>query len=61
MLEPRPNCEYSDTNLPAESTQANIGNSGSTLCSNCLSNLPANTCRNCGGFSLRPVATNTCA
>lgn len=56
MLEIRPNCEYCDKDLPANSIEAQICTYECTFCSDCVETVLHNVCPNCGGgFSLRPI------
>lgn len=55
-LELRPNCEYCDIELPADSTDARICTYECTFCARCANIVLANVCPNCGGgFETRPV------
>lgn len=59
MLELRPNCEYCDKDLPAQSTQAYICSYECTFCQDCVEKILKNVCPNCGGgFSPRPIRPN---
>jgi len=56
MLEIRPNCEFCDVDLPADSLEAFICSYECTFCIACVDNLLHNICPNCGGgFSPRPI------
>lgn len=56
MLEIRPNCEYCDRDLPADSEQAYICTYECTFCHDCVENILNNVCPNCGGgFAPRPI------
>ncbi len=56
VLKLKPNCEACDKNLPAESEQAYICTYECTFCRDCVENLLANVCPNCGGgFCQRPI------
>ena len=56
MLEIRPNCEYCDIDLPANSKFAMICSYECTFCTNCVEDILRNVCPNCGGgFSPRPI------
>lgn len=56
MLEVRPNCEYCDCELKANSTNAYICTYECTFCQQCVENVLDNVCPNCGGgFSQRPI------
>jgi hypothetical protein len=56
MLEIRPNCEYCDKNLPADSVEAMICTYECTFCRECVEDILENVCPNCGGnFSPRPI------
>lgn len=55
-LELRPNCEYCDVDLPPDSTRARICTYECTFCADCVANVLANVCPNCGGgFERRPI------
>jgi hypothetical protein len=55
-LQLRPNCEYCDTDLPPDSTQARICSYECTFCADCVENRLHNVCPNCGGgFAPRPI------
>ena len=52
----RPNCEYCDKDLPANSTEARICTYECTFCADCVDNYLSNVCPNCGGgFAPRPI------
>ena len=56
MLALRPNCEYCDRDLPAESTLARICSYECTFCADCVERHLRNVCPNCGGgFVPRPI------
>lgn len=56
MLELRPNCEFCDKDLPANSDEACICSYECTFCVSCVENILKNVCPNCGGaFSPRPI------
>ncbi|MAZ87216.1 MAG: urease [Cellvibrionaceae bacterium] len=56
MLELRPNCEFCDRDLPADSELARICSYECTFCSQCVDELFNNVCPNCGGgFVSRPL------
>ena len=56
MLELRPTCEHCNTALPPASTQARICSFECTFCADCVDNVLANVCPNCGGgFTARPI------
>lgn len=56
MLEIRPNCEYCDIDLAADSTQAMICTYECTFCVRCVNEVLENVCPNCGGgFVARPI------
>jgi hypothetical protein len=60
MLTIRPNCEYCDKNLAANSTQAMICSYECTFCATCVNDILENVCPNCGGgFSPRPIRPKT--
>jgi uncharacterized protein len=55
-LQLRPNCEYCDKDLPANSTEARICSYECTFCADCVESRLANVCPNCGGgFAPRPI------
>jgi uncharacterized protein len=59
-LELRPNCEYCDCDLPADSAKAWICTYECTFCSHCVEHELANVCPNCGGgFERRPIRPAT--
>jgi hypothetical protein len=59
-LELRPNCEYCDVDLPAESTDARICTYECTFCASCVETKLQNVCPNCGGgFAPRPIRPST--
>ena len=52
----RPNCEYCDKDLPANSTEARICTYECTFCADCVDDHLSNVCPNCGGgFAPRPI------
>jgi len=56
MLKIKPNCERCNADLPANSQQAFICSYECTFCENCVKNILANVCPNCGGgFQRRPI------
>ena len=56
MLEIRPSCEHCDKDLPYNSTDAMICTIECTFCSECVNDIFANICPNCGGnFEKRPI------
>jgi len=56
MLEIRPNCEYCDKDLPADSIQAMICSYECTFCLSCVEGILKNVCPNCGGgLTSRPI------
>jgi hypothetical protein len=58
-LELRPNCEYCDIDLPAQSTAARICSYECTFCAECVERLQ-NVWPNCGGgFVPRPIRPAT--
>lgn len=55
MLELRPNCECCDRDLPPD-VEAFICSFECTFCPDCVSDVLAGACPNCGGnFTLRPI------
>ena len=55
-LELRPNCEYCDTDLPADAAEARICSYECTFCADCVDGPLQNVCPNCGGgFVPRPI------
>ena len=55
-LELRPNCEYCDTDLPPDATNARICSFECTFCAACVEQHLSNVCPNCGGgFVPRPI------
>jgi len=59
-LEPRPNCEFCDRDLPPASTLARICSFECTFCADCVENRLHNVCPNCGGgFAPRPIRPAT--
>ena len=56
MLELRPNCEYCDKDLLADSEEAMICSFECTFCKDCVATELKGICPNCGGnFVSRPV------
>ncbi len=56
MLEIRPNCEHCDRDLPFDSSEAMICTFECTFCRNCVEEVYAGVCPNCGGnFAQRPI------
>ena len=56
MLELRPACEHCNTLLPPASMAARICSFECTFCAECVEQVLANVCPNCGGgFVPRPV------
>lgn len=56
MLDLRPNCEYCDRDLPADSADARICSYECTFCADCVEKHLKNVCPNCGGgFVARPI------
>ncbi len=56
MLEIRPSCENCDKHLPNDSDEAMICSYECTFCEDCVLNVLANVCPNCGGgFEKRPT------
>ena len=56
MLELRPACEHCNTLLPPASMAARICSFECTFCAECVEQVLANVCPNCGGgFVSRPV------
>jgi uncharacterized protein len=55
-LQLRPNCEYCDRDLPANSRAALICSYECTFCADCVEGKLYNVCPNCGGgFVPRPI------
>ena len=55
-LELRPNCEYCDIDLPAQSLDARICSYECTFCASCVEARLLDVCPNCGGgFVPRPI------
>jgi len=55
-LELRPNCEFCDCDLPANSPNARICSYECTFCADCVEHVLHNVCPNCGGGLVpRPV------
>ena len=60
MLELRPTCENCNKPLPPNSTEAMICTFECTFCAECVDQVLANVCPNCGGgFSPRPIRPAT--
>ena len=56
MLALRPNCEHCDRDLPPDSAEAMICTFECTFCQQCVNDIYAGTCPNCGGnFERRPI------
>ncbi|MBV8046433.1 MAG: DUF1272 domain-containing protein [Paludibacterium sp.] len=56
MLELRPTCEQCNKPLPPASLDARICSYECTFCADCVDNVLANVCPNCGGgFMPRPI------
>jgi hypothetical protein len=56
MLELRPTCENCNRALPPASLEARICSFECTFCADCVENVLADVCPNCGGgFSPRPI------
>jgi hypothetical protein len=56
MLELRPNCELCDRDLPPADPDARICTYECTFCAECVDNVYAGVCPNCGGnFVPRPI------
>lgn len=56
MLELRPNCEFCDRDLPADSADACICSYECSFCRECVGNVLQNVCPYCGGgFTARPL------
>ncbi|WP_082504324.1 DUF1272 domain-containing protein [Methylobacterium sp. Leaf117] len=49
MLELRPNCEFCDSDLPADSENARICTFECTFCATCAEDVLKGHCPNCGG------------
>ena len=59
-LQLRPNCEYCDRDLPADTTLARICSYECTFCADCVDTVLHNVCPNCGGgFAPRPIRPAT--
>ncbi|MDA9931069.1 DUF1272 domain-containing protein [Alphaproteobacteria bacterium] len=59
MLEIRPNCECCDKDLAPGAPDAMICSYECTFCRDCVEDILANICPNCGGgFALRPIRPN---
>jgi hypothetical protein len=60
MLELRPNCEYCNKDLPADSLEAMICTYECTYCRGCVEELLRNVCPTCGGgLTPRPIRPKT--
>ena len=56
MLELRPNCECCDCDLPPDSSDARICTYECTFCADCVEQVLAGACPNCGGnLVTRPI------
>ena len=56
MLDLRPTCENCNKALPPESSEARICSFECTFCVDCVEQVLANICPNCGGgFAPRPI------
>jgi hypothetical protein len=56
MLELRPTCEHCNKALPPDSVDARICSFECTFCSECVEQILADVCPNCGGgFCQRPI------
>lgn len=56
MLELRPSCENCNKALPPDSLEARICTYECTFCADCVGQVIANVCPNCGGgFVPRPI------
>ena len=56
MLEIRPSCEHCDKDLAFDSNDAMICTFECTFCKDCVENVLAEVCPNCGGdFTRRPI------
>jgi hypothetical protein len=56
VLELRPNCELCDRDLPPDSAAARICSYECTFCADCVRDVLADVCPNCGGgFAPRPI------
>ena len=56
MLQIRPNCEWCNCDLPADSTDARICSYECTYCAACVDGFLQNICPTCGGgFQIRPI------
>jgi uncharacterized protein len=59
MLEIKPNCENCGKLLPNDSDEAMICSFECTFCKDCVSDMLANVCPNCGGgLEKRPIRPN---
>ncbi|AGI68000.1 putative DUF1272 family protein [Octadecabacter antarcticus 307] len=60
MLDLRPNCEWCDTDLAADATNARICSYECTYCAKCVESVLHNVCPTCGGgFVSRPIRPQT--
>ena len=60
MLQLRPNCEACDKDLAPNAADARICSYECTFCADCVENVLANVCPNCGGrFVPRPIRPAT--
>lgn len=60
MLEIRPNCEYCNRDLPADTVDAMICSYECTFCKDCVDSVLENVCPNCGGgLTRRPIRPRT--
>ncbi|MEO0312363.1 MAG: hypothetical protein RIQ89_2020 [Bacteroidota bacterium] len=56
MLKLKPSCEHCSSPLPYNATNAMICSFECTFCNDCVQNILANVCPNCGGgFERRPI------
>ena len=56
MLEIRPSCENCNKDLPFDASDAMICTFECTFCKDCVENIIAEVCPNCGGnFTQRPI------
>tara|TARA_R110000772_G_scaffold156518_5_gene267654 strand:- start:98 stop:364 length:267 start_codon:yes stop_codon:yes gene_type:complete len=56
MLEIRPSCEHCDKDLTFDAKDAMICTFECTFCADCVENVLAEVCPNCGGnFTPRPI------
>lgn len=60
MLQIRPNCEWCNCDLPADSADARICSYECTYCAACVDGFLQNICPTCGGgFQTRPIRPKT--